>query len=468
MQSRRTFLRNAALASAGLALPHTFDAQSVLADTIGAATAGTGSTPKRFVFIRKSNGMRPNELALPSFTNAQAALDTEKRALTVDMDRHDLPAWLQGLEPYREHLGILQGMSCRMSENGHHSFSSVMGCFKSGRNSLSGIKRATIDFELGKLFPSPFGHVELALRGVPSGIIAGFSAPGPHQRNYCYADPETAYRELFKSVLNPKAVNNEEWMLKFLQEEETFRSQALAQHALVGKEAHVQSIEAIRERNRLLLKMGDKIAQHMPELDPVHLNGGVAATTPEKQAAMTEILCAALITGLTNVVTFTIDELPTPVTGLPGNEADQINIHQVGHYGGYSGVPAETIRENLRKLHMSQVATIVERLKAQPEGNGTMFDNTVIMYFAENGETHHSHGWETPFVVIAGEKTGLDMARRYTRVPYHANEGHKTLGNWYTTLLRISGSDTEHYGDLDPDMGRLQLPQTGEIRQLMA
>ena len=467
MQSRRSFMRNAALVGAGLALPNTYG--SVLADTVGGATLpGSGATPKRFVFIRKSSGIRPLEVALPTFSEAEAAADRNKEALTVDMDNHELPVWLQGMEPYREHLGILQGMSCRMIETGHASWSSVMGCYKSGRNSLSGIKRATIDFELGNLFPSPFGHVELALRREAGGIIAGYSAPGPHQRNYCYADPETAYNELFKSVLNPAALGNEEWMLSFLQNEEEFRAQALQQHELLGEEAHVQSIESIRQRNALLLEMGESIAEHMPELDPVHLNGGANASTPEKQAAMTEILCAALISGLTNVVTYTIDELGTPVTGMPGNEGDQISIHELGHDGGYSGVPAPLIRERLRSLHMQQVATIIDRLKAQPEGDGTMFDNTVICYFAENGETHHSHGWETPFIVLAGQNTGLDMARRYTRLPYHANEGHKTLGNWYTTLLRISGSDMEHYGDLDPDMGRLRLPQTGEISQLMA
>jgi hypothetical protein len=36
------------------------------------------------------------------------------------------------------------------------------------------------------------------------------------------------------------------------------------------------------------------------------------------------------------------------------------------------------------------VATIVERLKAVPEGEGSMFDNTVTMYFPERGEGHHS------------------------------------------------------------------------------
>jgi hypothetical protein len=47
-------------------------------------------------------------------------------------------------------------------------------------------------------------------------------------------------------------------------------------------------------------------------------------------------------------------------------------------------------------------------------------------------------------------------------------EGHKTLGNWYTTLLNAHGNPIEHYGDLDLEMARKKLPQTGAIDRFMA
>ena len=213
--------------------------------------------------------------------------------------------------------------------------------------------------------------------------------------------------------------------------------------------------------------MSGAIAKYLPELDKVHANGGPNATSPEKQEAMTEILIAALITGLTNVVTYTIDELSTPVKGLPGNEGDHISIHELGHNGGYSGIPAEKIREKIRMGHIKQVATIVERLKKVPEGNGTMFDNTMILYFPENGEGHHSHGTEAPFIVMAGDNCNLDIAGRYIRLPYHATEGHKTIGNWYTTLLNAHGNPIKHYGDLDLEMSRKKFDQAGAIKQFL-
>jgi hypothetical protein len=53
-------------------------------------------------------------------------------------------------------------------------------------------------------------------------------------------------------------------------------------------------------------------------------------------------------------------------------------------------------------------------------------------------------------------------------LPYHATEGHKTLGNWYTTLLNAHGNPIKHYGDLDLDMSRLKLDQIGAIQQFSA
>lgn len=458
MFTRRNFLRSSALGAGSLILP-TFGAPAL------------SGAPKRFVFIRKSNGIRPNEVALPSFTEEQKNRDKKKEAFEVDLDQHELPAWLQPISAHKANLSILQGLSCKMSENGHWSYSSVMGAFKSGRNSLSGIKRATIDFEMAKLVPSPFGHVELSLTGNYSnfrtGIVSGYSAPGPHQRNYCYADPQTAYDELFKSVLNPDAVNSDNAMLAFLEGEESFKADVLQGYEKLKLSNHIDSIESIQARNKKLEKMSGAIAKHLPKIDPVHANGGPNASTPEKQKAMTDILVAALVTGLTNVVTYTIDELSTPIKGIPGNEGDHISIHELGHNGGYSGVPADKIREKIRIGHMEQVNAIVEKLKATPEGKGTMFDNTVVMYFPENGEGHHSHGTEAPFIVLSGDQSNLDMAGRYIRLPYHATEGHKTIGNWYTTLLNAHGNPIEHYGDFDLETARKKIDQTGSIKQLI-
>ncbi|SVA80878.1 uncharacterized protein METZ01_LOCUS133732 [marine metagenome] len=431
------------------------------------AEPARGNLPKRFIFIRKSSGIRPAEIALPDFSDKDKALDEKKEPLEVDLDKHELPKWLRGLDAHKEHMTILQGLSAKMSENVHWSFSSVMGCFKSNRNTLSAIKRTTIDFELAKLFPSPFGHVELSFAGGRTGIVDGYSAPAPQTRNYCYADPDTARSELFKSVLNPEAVNSDNDMLSFLQSREGLETSGVRGNERKRQEKHIQSIESIRARNEKLIEISGSLAKHLPELSPVHANGGPNASTPEKQAAMTNVLIAALKADLTNVVTYTIDDLGTPITGLPGNETDRVGIHPLGHDEAFGGVPAWKTREQIRISHVNQINTIIETLKQVPEGKGTMFDNTMIMYFPENGETHHGVGSEAPFLIMAGSSCNLDMSGRYVRLPFLGNEGHKTLGNWYTTLLNAHGNPIKHYGDLDLEMSRKKFDQLGSIKQFM-
>jgi Protein of unknown function (DUF1552) len=464
MKTRRDFLQSTMLGAGALSLTPCFNAF--------AAGAPASGIPKRFVFIRKSNGERPNEVALPTLSAKEKSLEDKKESFEVDLNNHELPLYLRALDKHKANLCILQGLSCMMSENGHYSYSSILGAFKSNRNSLSGIKRATIDFELAKLYPSPFGHVELSLTGdyntYRTGIVSGYSASGPHQRNYCYADPQTAFNELFRAVTNPGAVDSDNAMLSFLENEESFKERILQGYEKQKLSNHITSIESIRKRNQQLSGMASTIEKHIPQLNKVHANGGPSASYPEKQEAMTDILIAALITGLTNIVTYTIDELSTPVRGLPGNENDRISIHAIGHNESYGGVPADKIRENIRIVQIQQVTKIVEALKATPEGSGTMFDNTMIMYFPEGGETHHGWGYEAPFVILAGDNCKLDLAGRYIRLPYHGSEGHKTIGNWYTTLLNAHGNPIKHYGDLDLEMSRKKLDQVGPIKQLMS
>ncbi|HAD60894.1 MAG TPA: hypothetical protein DCG12_16765 [Planctomycetaceae bacterium] len=463
MTSRRRFLTSSAASAGALALSPSFN------HLLAAPVNGESDTPHRFVFVRKSNGNVPKYCSLPSFSEKERRQDSEKQAFEVSLDKHELPDWLRQLDGYKEHMTILHGISMSVSGGGHYSFSGCMGAYRAGRNTLSGIKRATVDFELARLFPSPFGHVEMSLGSgtgtvmFRTGIVGGFSAPAAHTRNYCYADPMTAYNELFKSVTDTNAVAADNTLLDYLREREGRQLKGLDGKEREKISGHVDSIEAIRERNARVAALGDVIRQNLPMIDPVHADGGRNATLPEKQAAFTDVIAAALISGLTNVVTYTIDDLNTPITTLPENKA-RIDLHRLGHNAG-SG---QELRDAVKLHHMKQIHTLVTKLKAVPEGKGTMFDNTTIIYMPETGAGHHGPDNEAPMVIMSGGNSKLDIAGRYIRLPFHGTEGHRTLSNWYTTLLNAYGNPVEHYGDLDLEMSRRKLQQTGPIDRFLA
>jgi len=214
------------------------------------AAAGTAAgLPKRFVFIRKSNGQRPKELVPLTLPNDLKTKEENREAFEVALGKHELPEWMAELDRDRENLTILQGLSCKMSENGHTSHQSVMGCFKSGGGSVSRLKRATIDYELARLYPSPVGHVELSFAGSRHGIVPGFSVPAPYKRNFCYADSITAYQNLFKCVLNQSAVHSDNQMLEHLRDTESKKLGALTGEEVSSYGNHIESIEATMARN---------------------------------------------------------------------------------------------------------------------------------------------------------------------------------------------------------------------------
>jgi len=465
--NRRELLKTTALGTMSLSLTPCFNHLRAAAPR--GENRPAGDLLHRFVFIRKSNGNLTSQFGLPSFTAQQLKQHEEKRAFDVDLEGHELPDWLKGLDDHKQHMTILHGISMSVSGGGHFSYSGCMGAFKAGRDILGNIKRATVDFELARLFPSPFGHVEMSLavphgRDHRTGIVSGYSAPAPKQRNYCYADPMTAWQELFKSVTNTNEAESDSALLDYLHEQETRRLGGLYGDERLKISDQVDSLQSIRDRNLKIAALGDRIKAHLPEIDPVHAGGGENATLPQKQAAFTDIIVAALASGLTNVVTYTIDDLGTDITSLPENK-QKTSIHQIGHGGQIAG--AAQMRNAIKTHHMKQVATLVNRLQAIPEADGTMFDNTTIIYMPETGAGHHSPDTEAPMIVMSGRNSRLDIAGRYIRLPFHGTKGHRTLSNWYTTLLNAHGHSVAHYGDMDLTMQRNRLDQSGAIDRFL-
>ena len=463
MTTRRDFLSRSLAGIGAFSLA----SQSLSAESV------PSKPPMRFIFMHKGNGLLPESLVLPTFQREQLDAEQRKSAFEADLDDHELPQWMSPLAGHKQNLTILQGLSGKMCTTGHHTWCSSLGAYKANER-LSTIRWATVDFQLADLCPSPFHHIELACfpnsggnaRGNINGIEKGFSARGPQQPNYAFGSPKIAMQELFKSV----SADQDAWtryqlerqVLKFLSNEESSLAGQLSgiEQRKVGN--YADALNHIRQQNARVEAMGDVIRKHIPQLDAKYLAENL--TTVDRQDGLVEVLLATLISGMTNVVAFTADELGTPYTGLPGIEGENVNLHDVGHGKSFGGVEALDIRDKVRHQHMTLIDRIVSRLKRVPEGTGTMFDNTMLFYLPNNGETHHSKGTEWPFVVLAGNNARLDIARRYIRLPGYNQPGHRTLGNWYTTILNAYGNPINHFGALDV---ALQIDQKGPIEQFL-
>ena len=466
MHNRRDFLKRSILGAGTIALGQ---------DLFASPDAAT--PPRRFIFIHKGNGLFPKALIPPTLGREDMEKEQRKDAFEVDLGRHELPGWMAALSEHKENLTILQGLSGKMCTTGHHTWQSSLGVYKANER-LSSIKWATVDFELARLFPSPLEHIELACfpsrggnaRGNINGIEQGFSARGPQQPNYAFGSPKVAMQELFKSVASEKSgrikYELERKILEFSAGRQSRIGSGLSGIEKSKVKNYADSVEAIRERNRKMDTMAEVIRQHVPKLDAKYFADDIS--TIDRQIGHTEILLATLIAGMTNVVTMTVDELGTDYTGISDIEKETVNLHDIGHGKPVGKLAADEVREHLRRHHMALLNTIVSRLKSVPEGSGTMFDNTMLFYFPDNGETHHSTGIEWPFVVMAGNNVKLNISGKYIRLPKYGDKGHKTLGNWYTSILNAYGNPIPHYGDLDTGLTAYGIDQAGPIRQFIA
>jgi hypothetical protein len=361
-----------------------------------------------------------------------------------------------------------------MCTTGHHTWQSSLGVYKANER-LSSIKWATVDFELAKLFPSSLEHIELACfpsgggnsRGNINGIEKGFSARGPQQPNYAFGSPKVAIEELFKSVSGDKESKIQYQLERRLLEFAAMGEGAIAEELRGLEKAKVKnysdSIESIRERNRKMDAMSDVIRKHVPRLDDKYFADDL--NTVDRQIGHAEIALSTLISGMTNVVTLTADELGTIYTGVTDIEKESVNLHDVGHGKPVGKFEALEVREKVRRHHMSLIDRLVSRLKSVPEDGGTMFDNTMLLYFPDNGETHHSKGTEWPFIVMSGKNSQLDITGKYIRLPHYGKKGHKTLGNWYTSILNAYGNSIEHYGAIDTGLAHMN--QKGAIESFL-
>ena len=129
---------------------------------------------------------------------------------------HVLPDSLKALEPFKDQVGIVQGFSGKMCLAGHTSYFGAMGVHASPSETSSGKpRRATIDTRLSSKYPTPFGHVGLALRGravggagdpIPEGTIyPGLSALAAGRKLPFQASPDQAYDQLFGSAMGSAA-----------------------------------------------------------------------------------------------------------------------------------------------------------------------------------------------------------------------------------------------------------------------
>lgn len=178
--------------------------------------------------------------------------------------------------------------------------------------------------------------------------------------------------------------------------------------------------------------------------------------------AHVEVAATALLIGLTNTVTICSGAGSYPTwKGL----GIMIDNHAIGH-NQVAGAAEMMVK--IRQYNMGLIASLVAQLEAVPEGDGTVMDNTLIVYLSDSAELHHSKCYEWPMVLVGNLGGRLAAGDRFLNVPGYAMPGHVTVAQFFTALLHASGAPVNHFGMMDRLLQQQGLDQKQPFTEILA
>lgn len=150
--------------------------------------------PKRFVFVVKSSGLQGDYL------NPEGLNHRGETLVDAPLAGRKLSASLKSLEPFKDKLTIIQGLSGKMTNSGHSSFYGALGGYKASAHAPPLF--ATIDGHLSEKFPSVFNHLGFKMgEGSQGTTFPSISAKAKGKQLPFQQNPLSAFENIFGSIL---------------------------------------------------------------------------------------------------------------------------------------------------------------------------------------------------------------------------------------------------------------------------
>ncbi|EDM73606.1 Tat (twin-arginine translocation) pathway signal sequence domain protein [Plesiocystis pacifica SIR-1] len=124
-----------------------------------------------------------------------------------------------------------------------------------------------------------------------------------------------------------------------------------------------------------------------------------------------------------------------------GLEGPVVADHEMSHNGDWN------VRRNQTRVfrwYYEQLAYFVDRLKSIPDGDGTLFDSTVIVVCSEFGGYNHSYN-DVPCVLIGNAGGSFDTGKY---IDVH-NGGFRPYANLMLSLAEGLGAPLQSFGESD-------------------
>lgn len=198
-----------------------------------------------------------------------------------------------------------------------------------------------------------------------------------------------------------------------------------------------QYLESVRDVERRIQRAEKGVADNpLPDLDRP---AGVPAAYADHARLMFDLQLLALQGDITRVITFQLARETSnrtyPEVGVPDPH------HPLTHHGNDPAKIAKVAKIN--RFHVSLFADFLAKLKATPEGAGSLLDHSLFLYGSGMGNPNvHDHA-NLP-IVVAGGAAGRQAGNRHVRLTRPT-----PLANLHLTLLDKAGVRLDRFADSD-------------------
>lgn len=194
-------------------------------------------------------------------------------------------------------------------------------------------------------------------------------------------------------------------------------------------------LTAVREIERRIQKAEEQSQdERLADLDRPE---GVPASYADHARLMFELQMLAFQGDITRITTFQLAR-ETSNRAYP-----EIGVNDPHHPLSHHGNDPKKVEKmaKINAFHVSLFAEFLEKMKATPDGNGSLLDNSLFLYGSGMGNPNVHDHQNLPVIVAGGAAGGMKGNR-------HVEFKEPTaLANLHLTLLHKAGVDVERFGD---------------------
>jgi Protein of unknown function (DUF1552) len=361
----------------------------------------------------------------------------------------ELSPILEPLAPFRNQMLVLSGLKANWNYiHAGASGSFLTGTVRGGRNEIEIIADVSMDQLLARQFASETQVASLELSmdapanaGACTGILScvythTLSWRSPTQPLPMEWNPRAVFERLFGDSGSTDRAAREARLRQHKSILDSVTEKLAGLKRELGPKDQVkvdEYAEAIRDVERRIQRAEEQSDVELPALEQPQ---GAPPVFEDHLALMLDLQLLAFQSDLTRVISFMIGKeqsaRPYPQIGVP--EAH----HPLSHHDNNPELIAHMSKIN--RYHTQLFSQYLAKLRATPDGDGSLLDHTTILYGSGiSNSTRHS-GDNLPLLVMGGGAGTLQGGRHltYTDKP--------TMANLLVTLMDKMGVPVEKIG----------------------